>query len=30
MVERAVAVSGVDIPVRTVIVGIDGHIAGER
>ncbi len=30
MVERAVAQSGVDIPVRTVVVGIDGQIAGER
>jgi Fe-S-cluster-containing hydrogenase component 2 len=30
MVERAVALSGVDIPVRTVVVGIDGQIAGER
>jgi Fe-S-cluster-containing hydrogenase component 2 len=30
MAERAVAQSGVDIPVKTVIVGIDGQIAGER
>jgi len=30
MVEHAVALSGVDIPVRTVVVGIDGQIAGER
>jgi Fe-S-cluster-containing hydrogenase component 2 len=30
MVERAVAVSGVDIPVRTVVIGVDGRIAGER
>ena len=30
MVQRAIAASGVDIPVRTVVVGIDGQIAGER
>jgi Pyruvate/2-oxoacid:ferredoxin oxidoreductase delta subunit len=30
MTETAVTVSGVDIPVHTVIVGIDGQIAGER
>jgi len=30
MVERAVDDSGVDIPTRTVLVGIDGQIAGER
>ena len=30
MVERAVAESGVDLPVHTVIVGIDGHIAARR
>jgi Fe-S-cluster-containing hydrogenase component 2 len=30
IVEHAVAASGVDIPVRTVVVGIDGQIAGER
>jgi ferredoxin len=30
MVERAVAVSGVDLPVRTVVIGIDGQTAGER
>ena len=28
--ERAVAESGVDIPMRTVVIGIDGQIAGER
>jgi hypothetical protein len=30
MVEQAVAVSGVDMPMRTVVIGIDGQIAGER
>lgn len=30
MVERAVAESGVDMPMRTVVIGIDGQIAGER
>ena len=30
IVERAVAESGVDIAVRTVVIGIDGQIAGER
>jgi Pyruvate/2-oxoacid:ferredoxin oxidoreductase delta subunit len=30
MVERAVADSGVDIPMRTVVIGIDGQTAGER
>lgn len=30
MVDQAVAVAGVDIPVKTVVVGIDGQIAGER
>ena len=30
MVEQAVAASGVDIPMRTVVIGIDGQIAGER
>jgi ferredoxin len=30
IVERAVAASGVDIPVRTVVIGIDGQVAGER
>jgi Fe-S-cluster-containing hydrogenase component 2 len=30
MVERAVADSGVDMPMRTVVIGIDGQIAGER
>jgi Pyruvate/2-oxoacid:ferredoxin oxidoreductase delta subunit len=30
MVKRAVEAAGVDIPVRTVVVGIDGQIAGER
>ena len=28
--ERAIAESGVDIPMRTVVIGIDGQIAGER
>ena len=30
LVERAVAASGVDIPMRTVVIGIDGQVAGER
>jgi Pyruvate/2-oxoacid:ferredoxin oxidoreductase delta subunit len=30
IVERAVADSGVDISMRTVVIGIDGQIAGER
>jgi NAD-dependent dihydropyrimidine dehydrogenase PreA subunit len=30
MVQRAVQVSGVDIPMRVVVVGIDGQIADER
>jgi Fe-S-cluster-containing hydrogenase component 2 len=30
MVQQAVAVSGVDVPVQTVVIGIDGQIAGER
>ena len=30
MVERAIAESGVDIPMRTVVIGVDGQIAGER
>jgi Pyruvate/2-oxoacid:ferredoxin oxidoreductase delta subunit len=30
MVRQAVAIAGVDIPVKTVVVGIDGQIAGER
>jgi NAD-dependent dihydropyrimidine dehydrogenase PreA subunit len=30
IVERAVAASGVDIPVRTVVIGIDGQMAGEH
>jgi Fe-S-cluster-containing hydrogenase component 2 len=30
MVQNAVAQAGVDIPVKTVVVGIDGAIAGER
>lgn len=30
MVERAVLASGVDIPMRTVVIGVDGQIAGER
>ena len=30
MVQQAVAASGVDVPVRTVVIGIDGQIAGER
>ncbi len=30
LVERAVAASGVDIPTRTVVIGIDGQVAGER
>ncbi len=30
MVKQAVAIAGVDIPVKTVVVGIDGQIAGER
>jgi Pyruvate/2-oxoacid:ferredoxin oxidoreductase delta subunit len=30
MVERAVADAGVDIPTKTVLVGVDGQIAGER
>ena len=30
MVERAVADSGVDMPMRTVVIGIDGQIAAER
>jgi hypothetical protein len=30
MVKQAVTLAGVDIPVKTVVVGIDGQIAGER
>jgi ferredoxin len=30
IVERAVAAAGVDIPVRTIVIGIDGQVAGER
>ncbi len=30
MVRQAVAIAGVDLPVRTVVVGIDGRIAEER
>jgi Pyruvate/2-oxoacid:ferredoxin oxidoreductase delta subunit len=30
MVKQAVALAGVDVPVKTVVVGIDGNIAGER
>jgi hypothetical protein len=30
MVQNAVAQAGVDIPVKTVLVGIDGKVAGER
>jgi ferredoxin len=30
MVQQAVAQAGVDIPVKTVVVGIDGQIAAER
>lgn len=30
MVHQAVAIAGVDIPVKTVVVGIDGQIADER
>jgi ferredoxin len=30
MVKQAVAMAGVDIPVKTVVIGIDGQIAGER
>jgi len=29
LVERAVAASGVDIPIHTVVIGLDGEIAGE-
>jgi ferredoxin len=30
MVERAVVDSGIDMPMRTVVIGIDGQIAAER
>ena len=30
MVERAITESGVDIPMRTVVIGVDGQIASER
>jgi hypothetical protein len=30
MVKQAVTLAEVDIPVKTVVIGVDGQIAGER